>query len=81
MCNGIAMLNQRTAAAATFEPLLTASEAAELLRIHEKTALSFARQGKIPAIRVGAGWRFRASALDKWVREKLESPQQSRRKS
>ena len=35
-----------------FEPLLTAGEAAELLRIHEKTLQSFARAGRVPAVRL-----------------------------
>ena len=64
-----------------FKPLLTAGEAAELLRIHEKTVQSFARAGWLPAVKLGGGWRFRASALDAWVRESQQSEQQSRRKS
>ena len=57
----------------SFEPLLTAHEVAALLRIHEKTVLAFARAGKLPAVRVGKAWRFRASALDAWVSSALQS--------
>jgi excisionase family DNA binding protein len=55
-----------------FEPLLDADEAAKLLKIHPQTLLRSARRGKIPAIRVGRLWRFRASILNQWL-EKIAS--------
>ena len=64
-----------------FEPLLTAGDAAKLLRIHEKTMQAFARSGKLPAVRVGRSWRFRASTLDAWVKGALQLDIQSRRES
>jgi excisionase family DNA binding protein len=57
----------------SFEPLLTSEEAAALLSIHPKTLQKFARSGKIPAVRIGDLWRFRASALDEWVRGAVSS--------
>lgn len=56
---------------AGFEPLLDVPEAAELLKVHPKTVQAFARAGRIPCMRMGKYWRFRASALDAWVREQL----------
>lgn len=50
-----------------FEPLLDPREAAALLRIHPKTLVRLAREGRIPAIRVAKHWRFRASALNAWL--------------
>jgi excisionase family DNA binding protein len=50
-----------------FEPLLDVTEAAKLLRIHPKTLRVKARSGEIPGIQIGRVWRFRASALDRWV--------------
>jgi excisionase family DNA binding protein len=50
-----------------FEPLLSAEEAAEHLRIHVKTVQRFAREKRIPCVRMGKYWRFRLSALDRWV--------------
>ena len=47
--------------ATAFEPLLTAIEAAKLLKIHPKTLQRMARQGRIPAKHIGDLWRFRAS--------------------
>jgi len=52
-----------------FEPLLDVSEAAKLLRIHPKTLRVKARRGVIPAIQIGRVWRFRASALNRWLDE------------
>ena len=56
----------------SFEPLLDVTEAAQLLRIHPKTLRTKARRGEIPGIQIGRVWRFRASALDRWV-EKVAS--------
>jgi excisionase family DNA binding protein len=64
-----------------FEPLLDVEQAAELLRLHPKTIQKLCREGEIPAVRHGKYWRFRASALDAWVRNALEFDHQSRRVS
>ncbi len=52
-----------------FEPLLDSEEAAALLKIHPKTLQKLARQGEVAAIQIGKLWRFRASALDQWVKK------------
>jgi excisionase family DNA binding protein len=52
-----------------FEPLLDVGEAAKLLRIHPKTLRVKARRGVIPAVQIGRVWRFRASALNRWLEE------------
>jgi excisionase family DNA binding protein len=44
--------------------LIDAREAAELLRLHPDTVVRMARSGRIPAIKVGREWRFRADRLD-----------------
>jgi excisionase family DNA binding protein len=54
--------------AADFERVLNTEEAAALLQIHPKTLQRMARQGSVPAFRIGDLWRFRASALDEWLR-------------
>lgn len=56
-----------------FEPLLKSEQAAALLQIHPKTLQKLARQGKLPARRIGDLWRFRASDLDNWLRTSLDS--------
>jgi excisionase family DNA binding protein len=55
-----------------WEPLLTPIEAAELLRIHPKTALRLARCHGIPAIRLGKHWRFRACDLRSWAEAQIQ---------
>jgi excisionase family DNA binding protein len=57
--------------AVTFERVLNTVEAAALLQIHPKTLQKMAREGTVPAFRIGDLWRFRASALDEWLRSKL----------
>lgn len=54
-------------AQAQFEPLLSDAEAGELLGLHPKTVQRLARGGELPAIRIGRYWRFRASALNRWI--------------
>lgn len=55
------------ASAVTFERVLNTEEAAALLQIHPKTLQKMAREGTVPAFRIGDLWRFRASALDEWL--------------
>jgi excisionase family DNA binding protein len=50
-----------------FEPLLDDKQAGEMLGLHPKTLQRLARQGDIPAIRIGRYWRFRASSLNAWI--------------
>lgn len=40
------------------ETVLTAEEAATLLRVSSKTVLSLARSGALPGEKVGRAWRF-----------------------
>ncbi len=54
-----------------FEPLLTLREAAILLGIHWKTLEVMARNGEVPGIKLGRRWRFRASILDDWLKDRL----------
>jgi len=47
------------------ERLLTVSEVADLLRINKSTVYRMAKQGRLPATRVGRQWRFSKSVLDR----------------
>jgi excisionase family DNA binding protein len=50
------------------EPLLDDEQAAQLLGgIHPKTLQRMARNGEVPAYRVGRFWRYRASELNDWL--------------
>ena len=63
--------------AMSFERVLNTEEAAALLQIHPKTLQRMARQGVVPAFRIGGLWRFRASSLDQWLRSGLCSKSHS----
>ena len=43
--------------------ILTTRQASELLQVTERTVKVQAAQGKIPARKVGQGWRFSRAAL------------------
>lgn len=64
--------SQSTQVKRVWEPLLTPIEAAELLRIHPKTALRLARCHGIPAIRLGKHWRFRTCDLRTWAESQIQ---------
>jgi excisionase family DNA binding protein len=54
---------------AQLEELIDATEAARLPHIHPVTLCEFARQKRIPAVKIGRVWRFRPSRLLQWVIE------------
>jgi excisionase family DNA binding protein len=56
-----------------FEALLSAAQAAPLLNLHPGTLLSWARQGRVPCLHVGRRVAFRASALNEWLAEQVQS--------
>lgn len=53
--------------------IMTAKEVAEYLSIHTLTVHKFAREGRIPAFKMGADWRFHRKYIDRWIKEKLDS--------
>jgi excisionase family DNA binding protein len=55
----------------SLEPLLDDERAAQFLGgMHHKTLQRMARNGEVPAYRVGRFWRYRASELSDWLRLK-----------
>ena len=46
---------------------LTPSEIAKMLRVHPFTITRLAREGKLPALKVGGIWRFRKDEFKKWL--------------
>ena len=51
------------------DAILEAEEVAEMLRVHPRTIMRLASQGKIPGFKVGGQWRFRREAIDQYIRE------------
>ena len=46
---------------------LTPNEISKILRIHPFTVTRLAREGKIPAFKVGGIWRFRKDQFERWI--------------
>ena len=53
--------------------IMTAKEVADYLHLHLLTVHKYAREGKIPAFKIGADWRFHRKYILKWIKEKLDS--------
>ncbi len=51
--------------------LMTIEEAADYLRFHPSTVYRLARQGAIPAVKVGKQWRIHRKTLDDWVQQQI----------
>ncbi len=51
--------------------VMTSVEAAEYLKMHVKTVCRLAKEGKIPAKKVGSEWRFLRPVLDRWLTETM----------
>jgi len=50
------------------KPILTVKEVAEYLDICAMTVYRYAKQGKLPAFKIGSDWRFHKNSIDKWIR-------------
>jgi len=51
--------------------ILTAKEVADYLNLHPLTVQKYAREGKIPAFKIGSDWRFHKKYIERWIKEKL----------
>lgn len=59
------------------ETLLNPEEAGRLLNLHPETVRLMARQGRLPALRVGNRWRFDREELLKKLRGDQEQARMS----
>ena len=50
------------------DEVMTIDEVARYLRVAPSTVYRQAREGRIPARRVGHRWRFSRTAIDRWLR-------------
>ena len=54
--------------------LMTVNELAEYLKLHPLTVRKLARDGQLPAFKVGRRWHVKRDELEKWMeRESLEN--------
>jgi len=49
------------------DQVLTVKEVAEYLKVNERTVYRMAVDGRIPAFKVGASWRFKQKELEVWI--------------
>lgn len=59
----------------TEKSIWNATKASDFLNIHVETIRWLARQGRIPAFKIGKDWRFQKEALLDWVQTKQSLPQ------
>jgi excisionase family DNA binding protein len=50
--------------------MLTIAEVAKYLKLHELTVRRLAREGELPAFKVGRQWRIKRDLLEKWIAER-----------
>ncbi|MCD6553332.1 MAG: response regulator [Anaerolineae bacterium] len=51
------------------DKIMTIEEVARYLSLHELTVRRLAREGEIPAFKVGRQWRVKKSLLDRWIEQ------------
>jgi excisionase family DNA binding protein len=52
-----------------FEPLLTASEVAQLLKLNVETVYALIAIKGLPAVKIGGQWRFESARVQAWVED------------
>lgn len=57
---------------------LTPHEISKILKLHPFTVTRLAREGKIPAFKVGGVWRIRKDEFERWISSM--SPRRSKRR-
>jgi len=50
--------------------VLTTKQAAEFFQIHPLTINRYAREGKIPAFKIGSEWKFHKKQLARWIKDR-----------
>ena len=53
--------------------LLNTKELAEYLKLTEVTIYKYAKEGKIPGVKVGSRWRFDKDHIDEFLRKEEEN--------
>jgi excisionase family DNA binding protein len=51
------------------DQIMTIEQVARYLSLHELTVRRLAREGEIPAFKVGRQWRVKKALLDRWIEQ------------
>jgi len=52
------------------DSLMTVEEVAKYLKVEQSTIYTWAKEGKIPGIKIGRFWRFKEEDIDKWLEQR-----------
>ena len=55
---------------ANLPDMLTIAEVAKYLKLHELTVRRLAREGELPAFKVGRQWRIKRDLLEDWIQSR-----------
>ncbi len=61
------------------DEIMDITRLAEYLNIHEMTLYKLAKEGRIPAFKVGGQWRIKKKLLDKWVEREMSKDRRTKR--
>ena len=53
------------------DEIMTVKELAEYLKLNFQTVYRKAQNGEIPGSKIGRGWRFQKSVIDRWLSEEI----------
>ena len=56
--------------------IMNTREVSNFLKLHPFTVNKLAREGKIPAFKIGSDWRFHCQHIERWINEKIVYQQQ-----
>lgn len=51
------------------DTVMTIDELAVYLKLSKSTLYHFARDGRVPGVKVGRHWRFHKDSIDEWLRK------------
>lgn len=54
-----------------YDQIMTIEQVARYLSLHELTVRRLAREGEIPAFKVGRQWRVKKALLDRWIEQEV----------
>lgn len=61
--------------------ILSATEAANTLKIKTETMLQLLESGEIPAMRMGRNWKVPVKSLERYIMERAEKEAKARREA
>jgi excisionase family DNA binding protein len=63
------------------ENVMTVRELAKYLKMKPVTIYKHAQEGKLPAFKVGATWRFKRKTIDQWIADQENGEAKSSQRS